>query len=73
MSPRTRSTLAMIVTLGAVGVVGGILVMRVNAGGKAAPPKTPEPATVTRAVKESDLNVVTLAPEAVARLGLVTA
>jgi len=63
----------MFVTLGAVGIVGFILVIRVNAGAKPAGAKPPEPATVAKPVKEAELNVITLTPEAVTRLDLKTA
>jgi RND family efflux transporter MFP subunit len=67
----------MIVVLGVAGVVIAILVVRAGAdekgdASKAAAAAT-SPASVTRAVAESGLNVVTLTPDAEQRLDLTTA
>jgi RND family efflux transporter MFP subunit len=73
MNPRTRSTFFMVAVLTAIGVIIGLLVLRVNAGEKPAAPNPPEPATVAKPAKEADLNIVTLTPEAAESIGVKTA
>ena len=64
-----------ILVVAAVVVVVGAaaLALRSGGSGKDAGTKAPPPATATKAVKESDLNIVTLTPEAEKRLGVVVA
>lgn len=73
MNSQTRSTIVMIATLATVGLLGGLLVLRVRGGEKPTASKPPEPASVAKPVKETDLNVVALTPEAVKRIELKTA
>jgi RND family efflux transporter MFP subunit len=60
-------TLVIVVVVTAIAVVGTLVVVRSDPD-KAAAAKPAPPATATKSVKESDLNVVTLTPEAEKRL-----
>ncbi len=64
-----RSSLAAV--LAAALIIGGAAACKAKPGEGAA--KAPAPATVANAVKEGDLTVLTLTPQAVERLGIVTA
>lgn len=60
-------------SFGASGLLLGLLLLASCNSPKAAETKTPPPATVENAKKETDLATVKLTPEAEARLGIVTA
>jgi membrane fusion protein, heavy metal efflux system len=72
MKPRLASTIVLIVVLTVVGSALAFWVIH-STQKKSDPPKSNSPATVTKTVKEDDLNIITLTPEAEKRLDLRTA
>jgi RND family efflux transporter MFP subunit len=72
MKSRWGSVLIMLVVLGVVGSAAAFWVLRSGADEKSAAPKPTPPAT-TKVVKETELNVLTLTPDAERRLDVKTA
>jgi RND family efflux transporter MFP subunit len=72
MKPRWGSIMGLVVTLTVVGSAAAFWILHLGGATKAESPKSPPPAVQTAAVKEGELNVITLTPEAEARLGIKT-
>ncbi len=72
MKSRLGSFLGLVVTLTVVGSAVAFWILYVTSQKKAEAPKPVPPATQTKAVKESDLNILTLTPEAETRLAVKT-
>ncbi len=73
MKSRMMSAFGLIVTLTVVGSAIAFWIVHLKGSAKDEPPKYTAPATQTTPVKESDLNIITLTPEAHDRLGIKVA
>jgi cobalt-zinc-cadmium efflux system membrane fusion protein len=73
MKHQSTSTIVMVVVLSVIGA--GLVALTVYLGDRkaTAAPASPAPATTTRATSESELNVITLTPDAERRLDIQTA
>lgn len=65
---KSKSPIVIAIVVVAVGIVGAVVLVKAFGSEKAVAPKAAAPATATRAVREGDLNIVTLMPEAEKRL-----
>lgn len=72
MKSRWGSIMGLVVTLTVVGSAAAFWILHLGGAKKAESPKSPPPAVQSVAVKEGELNVITLTPEAETRLGIKT-